>query len=202
LNAEHRPEEGGSRAWLWLLLGCGGAVVLLVILVAAALMFFGWKMSAASVPAPMVRRSVSPESNAAGALRAYCSAQAMFHRNDWDADGKLEYATPYTLLDTQPDGNGQPIRLIDAGMTAASGTAGSPRNGYLYRDMKTIAGAPIDWVTEYAFCAIPAQYGRTGRRTFIVTTNGTVYGKDLGSKTAFVDDYPADPQGSGWTLAE
>jgi hypothetical protein len=176
-------------------------LLLVVVLVVGAVLFLGLS-GGETAPAPMVTRKASPESSAVGALRAYCSAQAMFHRNDWDADGKLEYATPYTLLDTQLDGNAQAIRLIDAEMTAAGGTAGTPRNGYLYRDMKTIGGKKIDWTTDFAFCAIPAQYGRTGYRTFIVCTNGAVYGKDLGTGTGFVDDYPADPSGSGWTLAE
>ncbi len=67
--------------------------------------------------------------------------------------------------------------------------------------MKTIGGKKINWVDDYALCATPAKYGVTGRRTFIINTSGTVWGKDLG-KSEFVKDFPAKPQTQGWEIAE
>jgi type II secretory pathway pseudopilin PulG len=192
--------EKKSNALLWVLLGCGGALVLAAILAIVA---------AVAIPA-LVRvrstaKSVSTEANAVGSCRAYAEAQVMFHRNDWVGSGTpgvLEYATPYTLLNTQPDNVGQPIQLIDAALAAAQGPNGTPKHGYLFRDMKTIGGVKINWVDDFAICAIPAQYGRTGYRTFIISTNGTVFGKDQGPTGTFVDDYPQNPTVAGWIIAE
>jgi hypothetical protein len=142
----------------------------------------------------------SLETNAVGSCRAYASAQTIYKRNDWDKDGKLTYATPFPLLSTTLDEQGQPIQLIDAAFAAATSPS-TPKHGYCYRDCSTIAGAPIDWEKDFAICATPAVYGRTGYRTFIISTDGTTYGKDLGG-AQFVSDYPADPVAAGWIIAE
>jgi Protein of unknown function (DUF2950) len=139
--------------------------------------------------------------NVVDRMRSYCSAQTMYKRNDWDGDSTMEYAAPYATLCAQLDTDGTQIQLIDSAFAAATGSKGTPTHGYLFKDMKTIAGKPIDWTNDYAMCAIPAIYGRTGYRTFIVATDGTIYGKDI-ADGAFVDDYPADPTAAGWIIAE
>ncbi|MHC4914520.1 MAG: DUF2950 family protein [Planctomycetota bacterium] len=146
--------------------------------------------------------------NARSSMRSYVSAQSMYHRNDWEAlcpgpgtVGILEYARPYTWLNTQLDGGGVPIQLIDTAFAGAQGWNGAPKHGYLFRDMKTIAGEEVDWTKDFALCGTPSTYGRTGYRTFIVTTDGTVWVKDLGYSD-FVDDFPADPPAEGWVMAE
>jgi len=140
--------------------------------------------------------------NAVGSLRAYAVAQTIYHRNDWDGNCILEYATPYSLLATTLDGTGAPIMLIDQALVRAAGENGQPRYGYRFREMQTIGGTEINWVTDYALCATPAAYGRTGRYTFVVNTSGTVFYKDLG-RSEFVKDFPvADPTAAGWKIAE
>jgi hypothetical protein len=156
------------------------------------------------LPAP-IPRCRGYHGYATGSMRAYASAQSMYRRNDWDGDTELEYATPFTRLSTELDGAGNPIQLIDAALAAATGGAeGGAKHGYVFRDMKTIGGKPIDWSKEYAFCAIPAVYGRTGYCTLIVTTDGTVWCKDRGEdgSPGFVNDFPRDPAKAGWTLSE
>jgi hypothetical protein len=140
--------------------------------------------------------------NAIGTCRTYVAAQTMFKRVDWDGDGELEYAADFTDLHNQLDGSGEPIWLIDSAFASAKGTDGQPKHGYLFQEMKTIAGRPIDWAKECALCAIPSVYGRTGYRTFIVGVDGTVFGLDQGEDGTFVDDYPADPPAEGWIIAE
>ncbi len=144
----------------------------------------------------------SLETNAVGSARAYAEAQTMYKRNDWDGDGQLEYATDYTRLNTELDGSGIPIDLIDPAFVAAKGYSGTPKHGYLFKEMSTIGGEPIDPEGDFALCAIPATYARTGYRTFIVSTDGTVFGQDLGPGGTFVDDYPTDPTAEGWIIAE
>ncbi|MHC4916070.1 MAG: DUF2950 family protein, partial [Planctomycetota bacterium] len=67
----------------------------------------------------------------------------------------------------------------------------------------TIGGLAIDWLNDYGLCGTPSVYGRTGYRTFIVSTNGTVFGLDQGV-AAIVVAYPADPSLAvpPWIIAE
>ncbi|HOX05823.1 MAG TPA: DUF2950 family protein [Planctomycetota bacterium] len=132
--------------------------------------------------------------------RAYAQAQTAYRASDWDGDGKLTYAPHFPLLNSTPDGTGAPISLIDGAFAAATSPA-SPKQGYCFREMRTIAGAPIDWEQDFALCGTPAIYGKTGIGTCIVSTEGTVYGKDLG-RSAFVDDFPADPKAEGWIVVD
>jgi hypothetical protein len=144
-------------------------------------------------------RRTSLETNAVGCCRAYCEAQTMYHRNDWDNDGRLSYAHPFPKLDeTNRDGCG--LQLTDGAFAAAT-SPNTPKHGYWFRDMETIAGRSIDWTKDFALCAMPAVYGRTGYRVFIVKTDGTTWAKDLG-RSDFVADFPADPAAAGWQIAE
>ncbi len=186
--------EQKSSPWPWVLLGCGIVAVLAIPIVAI--------IAAIAIPSLLAARRGSLETNAVGSCRAYCSAQTMYRRNDWDGNGKREYAVPYTKLFSQADSSGDPVQLLDAAFAAAAGPNGSPKHGYLFQDMTSIAGVKIDWVNDYGLCALPSVYGRTGYRTFTVCTNGTVFGQDQGPGGSFVQDYPADPMAANWIIAE
>jgi len=190
---DERPEQKGS-SWPWILLGCGICAVVAVPLVAI--------IAAIAIPNLLTARRGSLETNAVGSCRAYCSAQTMYHRNDWDGDQTLEYAVPFTRLNTELDTTGTPINLIDSAFAAAKGNAGRPKHGYLFDDMAKIGGSKIDWINDYGLCGKPSVYGRTGYRTFIVSTNGTVFGKDQGPAGGFVKNYPANPASATWIIAE
>jgi len=157
-------------------------------------------IAAIAIPSLLAARRSSLETNAVGSCRAYAEAQTIFKRNDWDGDGVLAYAKDFKELHSTKDGQGNPIQLIDAAFAAAA-DKDHPKHGYYFVNMKTIGGKAIDWKNDFALCAVPAVYGRTGYRTFIINTNGTVFGKDLGASTA-VEDYPAEPQKAGWIIAE
>jgi len=131
------------------------------------------------------------ETNAVGSMRAYCSAQSMCRSGTGDLP-YADYCHPYTELVTRKGRDGKPMELIAPEHAAARGPQGSPYHGYLFDDLRTIDGEPIDWLNDYGLCATPARYGVTGRRTFIVDTRGFVWGKDLG-KSGFVKDYPSEP---------
>ncbi|HOX07369.1 MAG TPA: DUF2950 family protein [Planctomycetota bacterium] len=156
-------------------------------------------IAAIAIPSLLASRRSSLETAGVAACRAYAAAQTMFRRNDWDGNKVLEYADDFSKLNTTKDAEGNPIQLIDAAFAAATGP-GSPKHGYYFVNMKTIGGAKIDWANDFALCAVPAVYGRTGYRTFIINTNGTTFGIDNGGKP--VEDYPADPQKEGWIIAE
>jgi len=177
-------------------------------------------IAAIAIPSLLAARRGSLETNAVGSCRAYCSAQTMFKRNDWDAVnpppnapgtvGILEYASDFRDLNQTLDGTGAPVNLIDSAFAAARDVAGNPKHGYLFLDMTNIATNAIDWVNDYGLAGVPSVYGRTGYRSFIVCTNGTVFGKDIvmaGGVPNFgadpgLDDYPADPQTANWIIAE
>ena len=94
-----------------------------------------------------------------------------------------------------PDGTwGGPIgekiaRAIEQGYTIQS----EPYHGYFFKILKGQGPAApigqIDFVVNsvmiggFALVAVPAEYGVTGVRTFIVSHDGVVYDKDFGAKT-------------------
>jgi type IV pilus assembly protein PilA len=167
-------------------------------------------IAAIAIPSLLAARRSSLETNSVGSCRTYSSSQTMFKRNDWDADGAMEYAMPFTLLNTQQDSDGTTIQLIDSAFAAAT-VGGIPKHGYIFADMTDINGVlglvPIDWEVDYGLCARPVRYGRTGYRTFIVSTNGTVFGRDDGSIGVMITTYPIDPSdpatpGGRWNIAE
>ena len=142
-------------------------------------------------------------------LRSYTGAQNMYRRTDWDGDGILEYAFPFTRLNTEVT-DGQPIRIIDDAFANASrdnSPAGTPvpRAGCVFVDLTgdAIAGPYDDgkgnFVNGCGLCGYPAEYGRSGCYTYIVDVRGTVYWKDTGGQPVTV--FP-DVGKEGWkTLA-
>jgi hypothetical protein len=137
------------------------------------------------------RLRASQEANACQSLRNYIVAQEAFRRAACNGKGEPTFADALPKL----------RKLLPAEFIAAHGSRGTPYHGYIFREMKTIGGVPINWTSDFAICAIPARYGVTGFRTFIVTSTGFICGRDCGydgRPVDFVDDYPADLMGTGW----
>jgi type II secretory pathway pseudopilin PulG len=133
-----------------------------------------------------VWRPVSCEWNAKRCLRAYVQAQQEYRKTDGDGDTLHTYATPFTQLYPQVDGFADAVAGVP------------PRHGYKFQDIPTVSNCLFDWQCDFALCAMPAIYGRTGRHTFIVATNGIIWAKDLGPDGSWVTDYPPDPAAAGW----
>jgi hypothetical protein len=80
-------------------------------------------------------------------------------------------------------------KAIEQGYTSGA----EPYHGYFFKILKGQgAAAPMgqmDYVVEgamiggFALLAVPAEYGVTGARSFMVSQDGVVYEKDLGPKT-------------------
>ena len=158
-------------------------------------------IAAIAIPSLLAARRNSLETNAMSACRTYAAAQAMFHRNDWDNDGVLVYASSFSDLFSTLDGNGQPIQLIDTAFASAA-AGGTPRHGYNFDDMVSIDGVAINPIADFGLSALPATYGRTGYRTFIVQTDAAVFGRDQGPAGVFIANGFKDPQAAGWILVE
>jgi hypothetical protein len=111
------------------------------------------------------------------------------------------------------------IRLIEKDFAAAECQAGAdpkeiaPMNGYLFRILtrqgEGAAGGARNFVLEgghmtlgYALLAFPKEYGKTGKRVYIINNQATMFQRDFGSREA-MEAYTKscdifDP-GTGWS---
>ena len=151
-------------------------------------------LAATAIPSFVAAKIASNEAVAAASLRAYVSAQEMFHRTDHDKDGAFSYAVPYTDLYSAQAGGG--IALIDQAFGRANAVSRA-KAGYFFTDITRGAEGPFDKKSMYGLCASPALYGRTGRATFIVDPSATIYMNDLGDNIPVVD-WPGNLQAKGW----
>jgi hypothetical protein len=148
----------------------------------------------------------------------------VFRRIDGDGNGKQDYWTAdvagfYAI----PDADGNKLKFIDIATAKADagraeglykwefGGAPVPKAGYLYKVMALDEngkpyrqdpdgdGKKTTNLSQWAYCAYPAQHNKDGVRTFIVNEEGVVYAKDTGGKP--VEKWPgADPTTAGWTV--
>ena len=134
------------------------------------------------------------ESAAAGALLSIAAAQERFRSGDLDGDGAADYATHLYELAAA----GRAGRELPAGLAAA---LGSPRpvqwRGYLFSRMRGSWEGRFDPAERFGAQAVPAEYGRTGVRSFYITDAGTVYSRDTGGVPVMIE--PRDPGAEGWS---
>ena len=168
------------------------------------------------------RRIGGNERNAIYALRAYIDAQRAYAARDRDGDGVLQYAQKLASTPGKHDGLYWPADaakgeeespfgpLIAESAAYFKGHAtGDPYRGYHFRILtrqgKNAPGGAYNYVINgrmiagFAMVADPAEYGRSGVMTFIVSHNGKLYQKNLGPKPAAITSF--DP-GPGWTEVE
>jgi hypothetical protein len=137
------------------------------------------------------RRGPSGERNASSSLKTLASAEADFRGNDRDGNKVEDFwrgdvAGLYTLT---PPGSAEPIRLIEVSVAAADDrpitniaafAPRAPKTGYWYRAIRKKGEPPLKPSIQFAFCAFPSEYGRTGKFTYILDENNCVYKADLG----------------------
>lgn len=164
-------------------------------------------IAAIAIPNLLEARLNTNETSGAASLRAYMNAQGTYHRQDWDGDGVREYAADYNnlfeLVDV--DGNTQEPHLVDRALAEASTSAlapmlvnAVPRSGYLFMDhlgWTDDAGNQIDfdpaldingadagapgYADGFGMTGYPEVHGRTGRNVYCISSEGTVYGRDI-----------------------
>ncbi len=159
------------------------------------------------------------EAAAIAALSTYVGAQNVYRRIDYDGDGVLEYAGPtnaqapdFTYLHTT-EVDGAKIDLINEGLAGAKlGDPNShPYYGYFFVEIdRDVSGVPYDAERGFALCAVPADYGRTGRMTFCSSAMEGTLQRDTGGKplTQFPERGPSlhdcgdgdylDKNGNSW----
>jgi Tfp pilus assembly protein PilE len=197
---EAHTEHAKTPVWPWVLLGCGLLAVVTVPIMAI--------IAAIAIPSLLAARRSSLEANettnnevsAIANCRHYAEAQTIFKRTDWDKDGVPEFAVDFPELCNTKDDSGSAIMLIDTAFAQAKGADGLPKQGYIFYNLESIGGQEIDWTHDFGLCAVPAQYGKTGRRTFIICTFGPVF--EIDNMGEPVTDWPSDLQGDGWRIAK
>jgi hypothetical protein len=152
------------------------------------------------------RRIGRNELNAIQVCLGYVDAQREYASTDREQDGIIQYAQkvmsdPYRRNGLYWEvGEGEapsPIgpfvaQAAEKGYTKKDDKP-TPYNGYYYKILKgqgkSAPGGAYSYVINghmvagFALVSWPAEYGVSGVMTFIVNQNGTVYQKDLGSKT-------------------
>jgi hypothetical protein len=182
-----------------------------------------WRFATAEGADELVNRRIGGnERNAIHVLRAYLDAQRAYATRDRDGDGVLQYAQKLASASGKHDGlywpadaaKGEeaspfgPLIAESAGYLKGH-TAGDAYRGYHFRILsrqgKDAPGGAYNYVINgrllagFAMVAYPAEYGRSGVMTFIVSHNGKVYEKNLGKdSTAIGAKMTTFDPGAGW----
>ncbi len=141
--------------------------------------------------------------NASTSLKTITSAQADFRANDRDGDGvnqfwRADIAGLYALA----PGGGPAMRLIELSVAAADDrpmlniapyAKPAPKAGYWFRALRHADETVIDAKLRFAAEAHPADYPKSGRYTFIVDENNTIFCCDLGHGNGLTV-YPTDDE--------
>lgn len=148
-------------------------------------------------------------------LKTIAAAEADFRANDRDKDGRTDYwrgdvASLYTMI---PKGGTERdrIRLIEFSTAAAddrplvhvvSILPREPKNGYWFRAILKKGEPPVLAGSQFAFCAVPADYPKSGRWTYLLDETLTIFKSDLGHGRG-IEEFPdaAELQKS-WSKAD
>jgi hypothetical protein len=164
----------------------------------------GWRFDTAAGAEEIINRRIGRNELAAiEVLRFYVNAQRQYASRPRDGTKVRQFAQTLRSTPGKHDG-----LYWDADATkgdelspfgplvgdASSRKRGAPYNGYYYKILKSQgAAAPAGrynyvingrMLAGYALIAYPADYGKSGVKTFIVNHYGDVYEKDLGPQTA------------------
>jgi hypothetical protein len=152
------------------------------------------------------RRIGEHELAAVELLNAYVDAQVEYASEDRDGDEVMEYAqrllsptgTKQGLYWPDPGGAepspfGEFVARASAAPYAGKAKLGDPYRGYFFHVLTkqgaSVPGGAYDYVINgnmiagFAIVAFPAEYGKSGIMTFVVSHQGKVYEKDLGAGT-------------------
>ncbi len=159
--------------------------------------------TAAGLDEILDRRIGRDELNAIQVCRAYILAQRDYARVIRDNSGVRKFAQKVASSPGKQDGlywdpktaNGEesPFGPMVAEYLKGGRKAGDPYYGYYFRILtkqgSNVPGGRYNYVINgnmiagFAMIAFPAEYGKTGIMTFVVSHHGKVFQKDLGPKT-------------------
>jgi prepilin-type N-terminal cleavage/methylation domain-containing protein len=152
-------------------------------------------IAAIAIPSLLRSRMAANETAAAASCKAFAEAEEIFHRTDYSGNGCLKYATALSgaqsLLDGSTGGSNA-LGLIDKTFGGAEGqpATGTPKAGYVFtvlteQGSSATGGTRIyvvgtNMTLGYAMNALPGAYDSTGRDSFGINGNGTIFQLDQG----------------------
>jgi hypothetical protein len=162
-----------------------------------------WKFDSATGKVEVLAHRIGEnELDTLDTCRAFVEAELQYAMTHHDRSPVLEYAPRIASSKDKEDGLYSDVKakaLVPLSFAkAVVGEQGNekpePYHGYYFRILKAqgpdAPGGAIPYVVEgkmiggFALIAWPAEYGSTGIQTFIVSHQGIVYSKDLGTHTA------------------
>lgn len=167
----------------------------------------GWEFDTAAGRREILYRRIGRnELDAIQTSLAYVDAQNEYADKDRTGEGTGVYAQRIVSNPGKKDGlfwrdDKDPSPLGELAAQAAAegykaGEQSAPYHGYYYRILKAqgsdAPGGQLNYVVKgkmiggFALVAYPAEYANSGVMTFLVNHAGTVYQKDLGSRTDFL----------------
>jgi len=151
-------------------------------------------IAAIAIPSLLRSRMAANETAAAAACKAYAEAQEIYHRTDYTGDGVLKYCQALSGINSLVGSSGE-LALIDKTFGNAEGQPGTatPKAGYVFTILTQqgasatggnrvyTTGANNDMTLGYALSALPGAYDSTGRDSFQINGNGTIFQYDAGA---------------------
>lgn len=181
-------------------------------------------VAAIAIPNLLTARTVANEYSAIAGLKTIATAEQIWRQQDVDGNGINDYWTyDISCLNRMQEHN----ELIDYNLARADSAPApdnaffkgmlvigtpTPKNGYFFRVLQMdengeyyrqneVQGTPATHPDKFAFVAYPAQYQKTGHKTFIINDLGTVYSKDTGGEAVL--QWPANPPtADGWNIVD
>ena len=149
---------------------------------------------------------VQREQNAVSYLRVLGNIEQDFYRNDRDGNGVKDYWTRdvagLRTVTASLSTAGVAIPVLPKDLAEADAAhlhdapgGSAPFQGYYFKVLDfDAAGRPRAdrSTTGFAFCAYPAEYGRSGGSTFVINEQQKVYQVETGGKP--VERWAPDPQ--------
>lgn len=168
----------------------------------------GWEFDTDEGHIEVLRRRIGRnELDAIQTALAYVDAQNEYADKD-RGEGAGVYAQRFVSTPGKKDGlfwrddaDPSPLGALVAeaaaeGYKQGAGDEPAPYHGYYFRILKgqgpNAPGGALNYVVKgkmiggYALIAWPAEYGNSGVMTFLVNHDGTVYQKDLGTRSSFI----------------
>ena len=174
-------------------------------------------IAAIAIPSLLRSRMAANQTAAAAACKAFAEAEEIFHRTDYNGDGVLEYSTALSGVNSLLEkslGSGD-LALVDRAFGAAEGDPGTatPKAGYVFRVLTqqgpTATGgqrvyyAGTHMTLGYACSAVAGAYDSTGRDSFMINGNGTIFQADRSfASTGHVTWFDPTTTAPAWTPSE
>jgi prepilin-type N-terminal cleavage/methylation domain-containing protein len=163
-------------------------------------------IAAIAIPSLLRSRMAANETAAAASCKAFAEAEEIYHRTDYNANGVLEYCMHMSGVDSlleKSNGSGD-LALIDKSFAGAEGDSSSPpKAGYTFTILTqqgtAATGGSRSYISNknmtlgYGMSAYPGSYDGTGRNTFLINNNGTIFQGDRGTTVGHLTFFDPTP---------